>query len=259
MKEKYIGILHPKVQLTYMDFLFYDYIQLVEHKNPSLGGSNDRSINNFIHSQQALFMGEKTRKNTHIDRHQYESAIKEKHEMKKRVSEELLFPRTQAISYLLGEQSHTKAISLLPTREDIHNTFIEGFSMKFMEINTPVMSIRHLIQFKDDNQDKIHRLRLALNTFSQDHGDYESTLEEISTALFEYNKSVTSIGKECQTQDLEFKFSLTQPLFQFLSSFDLSVFDNNIQIKKEYVEKKLDLKSAKGVGTSYLYAVHNEA
>lgn len=304
-EQKYIGVLHPNVTLRYLDFLFYDHIQLMENKYPTndeleiLLSSDilkryDDSINlksgkiKEKHSDLATILVKtenhywnifslstpKTNlalpePDINIDSikfsenvyDKYMSSIKEKTNSVQlrldlqRIEYEINIYKAQAYAAFLSFDSEINAIPILPENITPYSKFVSGHALKFLSIGVPKMPIRDLIRFKFDNQDKLRRLRLAINELYNAHDNFDYVLEEISLSLSQYNKSVEMIKKKYDFEVMELKFGLVEKLLKFLLSFDLSVFSNSLRLEKAKIQKQIECENIVGVETSYLYEV----
>lgn len=295
IEQKYIGVLHPDVQLSYLDFLFYDSFQLMVDKVPTnddsdllfstaiikplknkidIGSLRSKGICHDIISEldklEQLYWD-----TDHIfHRCLAEASASDKvpgglvfpskleyfqsiavAKDKDLTLHRMFTPKTQAFAILLSQNPEQKAIPILPENTHYYSKLVSGYMIRFMDIGIPRMPIRDLIKFKYDNQDKLRRLRLAISSFYNSHDDFASMLEEISLALNDYKKSVSRINRIYEISSMEFKFSFIDDLLKFLTTLDTSVFSKHLQIEKANIQKQIDIEAAKGSGVSYIHEV----
>jgi|GEM_PF-3190268 len=290
-EQKYIGVIHPEIQLRYLDFLFYDSIQLMVDLYPTNKDSEllftygilkplNKNINFHEPKLNILCPDIIATLNSLVDRLYLLSEIPELGEWhgtywdagdiptkqqyfeyraadnaKKSLRRLVLTPETQACAVLISQDPEQKAIPILPENANYYSKFVSGYVIRFLDIGIPNMPISDLLKFKNDNQDKLRRFRLAIKSFHESHDDFESTLEEIALAFNDYKKSLSLINRKYEISNLELKFSFVDALSKFLTNFQISVFSTKFQIEKANIQKQIDIDAAKGSEVSYLYEV----
>jgi len=291
VERKYIGVLHPDINLRYVDFLFYDHFQLMENIAPSNPDSellfesgiiqpmnnklivqslnpNEKNVSlidsiKILEKRWINIQGKGSIPSHDIDKHEKDkfygfgkfrhrdSIVKQSDNYNKAI----LVNKTQACSLFLSQTSGINAIPIIPEAPSLYSEFVSGAVLEILKIGFPIMPIRDLVQFKFDNQDKLRRLRLAINSLATTYDDHEDVFEEISLSLDSYKKTLDLINQKYELEQLEFKFKITEGLAKLLASFSLSPISDTIAMKKSSIQKQLEIEGISTAHVSYLYEV----
>lgn len=160
-------------------------------------------------------------------------------------------------AYAVINSNEDRKIYLPVVQHDSLNPFtkfIDGYALDILKVGVPDLNIKDLISFKFDNQDKLLRLRLAINELTASHGDIKHTVNKLNLALNDYNLSVDKLKQQKRNQRMKFYFSVPVDILK-LGIGSLALISNYVEFKQAKVLDPTELSGLRGSETAYLYEI----
>ncbi len=167
--------------------------------------------------------------------------------------------KTFMYAILNGESHMTKFLPIVPDiNVNPYTAMTKSSVLQFLNVMIPKMSIRDLIAFKFDHQDKLRRFRVAFNVLQKNHdGELEYALEELSLALSDYNKSVVRLCKKREHSLMRFSLDVMRNIPKLLTG-DISSITKIIEFKESQVIDRAALIGLKNHDiSSFLYEIQS--
>lgn len=284
---RYSAVLHPNLSVRTLDLMFYDCIRLMTTGTPtnenmellfeagivknlekplqhfdSSGLLSVEHTNNIIGLQQEYL--------SHYDSLQaYDPLFPTKQSWMRargaRASmtncfEQLKTPLTQAYANQLNSSNYERAIAIIPTInncDSYYSKLVDGITFQWLDIPIPKLPIKELISFKFDNQDKLRKLRAAINKLQSEYDDFEDVVEEIDRNLVAYTNTVKKLNRIYELEKIEVGISTIGKFVSFIKNWDPAIFNTSIQLEKAKIRNELELDNCHGSDFSYLYEISN--